>query len=417
MGLALAALALALMAGGRRSTRVQNQPQERPVPQEKPERPQEPDAWGYIAPAVKTGGAIVGGAKALYGAVAGLAGAMGGFALVAGAWAVALVSGIVINKLMRPEMDKRATWPKLWSAEVGSLPWRLGRSMWCRLMVERVPGIGTVQSIRWPELDTGYGELTVRGYLDFILRPGEPGGPAELNPVTGRPYESEEDFYGFRDWFRTRLQKMPAPAETLNLIARARQAAQAYATGVCFGAAACGRVAGERLNDPSRCENLWCDGLGLLGSAGDEQGASDGKSENIEELSAAFLAGARDGVDWSRRVAFGFGGKPLLSVEMAFPVAELVAQWAGEAFGRVQVTETGELLMAGGRYTPFGADAPSVSMTVVGAVMKPPPSAEKVKAAQRPAESPPPQNVVGAVVKPPAEKTEAARKAALRGFS
>lgn len=388
MGLALAAIALALMAGGRRSTRVQTQPQERPVPQEKPEEKPAEDPWGFVAPVVKTGGVIIGGAKALYGAVGAIAGSIGGFALVVGLWAVALVAGIVTNKLMRPEMDKRATWPKLWSAETGSLPWRLGRSMWARLMVERVPGIGTVESLRWPELDTGYGELTVLGYLEFILRPGEKVPQAALD---------SEDFYGGLDWFRARLQAMPAPAETLNLIARARQVAQAYATGVCFGAAACGRIAGERLNDPMRCENLWADGLGLLGSAGDEQGASDGRNESVEELSAAFLAGVRDGVDWSRKVAFGFGGEPLLKVEMAFPIAELVAEWAGETFGRIQVSETGELMMAGGRYTPFGADAPSVSTNVVGAVVKP--SAEKMAAVRRAAglKSAPPQNVTGSV--------------------
>lgn len=407
---ALAALALLLLAGGRKSPARVSPPTKRPVPQDKTDAPAASDKspvdkavddFGNTAAFVGPHG---GGAAALgktvlevFAAAGAATGVAAGFLLVTSLWAVVLVGGIIMGKLMAPEMTKRATWPKLWSAETGSLPWRLGRAMWVRLVLQRMPGAGSADSLRWPELDTGYGELTVQGYLEFILRPGE------TVPQAAR---DREDFYGGLEWFNARLKQAPAPAELLNIVARARQVAQAYATGVCFGAAACGRVSGERLNDPLRCENLWAEGLGLLGAASDEQGASDGSRESETELSAAFLAGCRDGVDWSRRVAYGFAGEALLKPEMARAVSLQLAAWA-TFYGPTQVTDSGELVMLGGRYTPFGADAPAVSVEVVGAV-KPPPAA----VAAREKAAAPTVEVVGAA-KPSASSVAARAGAAV----
>lgn len=246
-----------------------------------------------------------------------------GFVIVAGLWAVLAIASAIVSGVIAPEMTTRATWPKLFSSAPGSLAWRAARSMWARLVAARLGAPWNVQWQKYPPLDTGYGDITVQGYLDFLVGPATPGN---------RPSDPFA-FYEFLEWFRARRVEI-ATEEQAKIISDAQWIARAYGTGLACGAAACGAAAGKSVGQPPLMGTLSFDGLGLTASEPVERNFFQPTRPPASELVGAYLTGALEGVATSTKVAFSEGGKPYLTSNLIFAVAARIAEW-GADFGKL----------------------------------------------------------------------------------
>lgn len=336
MEIALAVLVIAAIAKARRGETMSEQ-----SGSELPRGGSEPKGPGGLIGAVSSGAGIIAGkflgggagASAGAGATAGasksvatsvvvgttILGVSTGFVLVVGLWAILAIASAIVSGVIAPEMTTRATWPKLFSSAPGSLAWRAARSMWARLVAARLGSGWAIQWHKYPPLDTGYGEITVQGYLDFLVGPATPSGrPSD-------PY----DFYGFIEWFRSRRVEIYTN-EQAKIIADAQWIARAYGHGLACGAAACGQAAGKSVSAPPVMGVLSFDGLGLTASDTIERSFLQATRPPAPELVGAYLTGAMEGIAASTKVAFAEGGKPYLTSNLLFAVAARVAEWGAE---------------------------------------------------------------------------------------
>lgn len=289
--------------------------------------PESKDVFGGIVDAgKKLGGAVgalggkiggaVGGAKgvATWGIPAAIAGVSTGFLVVAGLWAIALVAGIVFSALLAPEMARRGTMGRLYGATRGSFAWRLGRLYWANLFAQSRGW--SVAMLRWPDIDTAWGQLNVIGFLPIVKRTGEslPGNAETMSP---------DDQY---EVYRWPFSRETPTASVKEGVSQAHELALVYTYGLLCAVRACGIVIGEVNNyDPPPTDNFYtADGIGLISSIGVE---FDGSKPPLEAQRAAWLQGIQDGCAFVRGNAWGVGGKHLLSPNDAQSVAAQLVEW------------------------------------------------------------------------------------------
>lgn len=316
--LALAAIAF-LLLGKRQGPTV-------PPKDEKPKDASILDPKGPIGAAVGLGAAglkAIGGTGAV-GSASGsigwtipatIAGVSSGFLIAIGSWAVALVAGIVISALMAPEMLKRSTLGRTYSAERGSYVWRAARLFWANLAARRLNM--SVLMLRWPDIDLAWGELNIQGYLPVLLRQGE-SYPANADT----PYP--DDIYSVYSWAQNREPLTPLGKE---YVSSARILAQYWALGFCSATKAAAIAFGDVSNrDLPIVDDLFSsEGIGLVSMAG-----SDGDTiPPVEESRAAWVQGIQDGLGLVKRWQAGFGGsKP--NSNNAQSVASQLVIWQPE---------------------------------------------------------------------------------------
>lgn len=322
--LAIGALAL-LLLGNRQGGKTP--PKEEPKPNNEPQpNPLSPNGVigkgiiggvGALAGKLGLGGAGAGGVGGVGGEIgwtipATIAGVSSGFLIVVGSWALAAAAAIVISALMAPEMLKRGTLARTYSAERGSYVWRAARLLWANIAARRL-GM-SVLMLRWPDIDTAWGELNVKGYLPVVLRQGE-GFPANAN--TDYP----DDIYEVYSWPKNREPLTPLGNE---YVSAARMLAQYWALGFVSATKAAAIAFGDVTNtDLPIVDDLFTsEGFGLVTTRGNE----GSEIPPVEESRAAWIQGIQDGLSMVRKYQAGFGGsKP--NPNNAQDVAMRLVEW------------------------------------------------------------------------------------------
>lgn len=304
---ALAAIAaVALLASGRKKSAPSSAPNEQPT--ERP-APKAPDVGAVVGAgaAIIAGGAkiattVVGGVKSLTTTVATVGatvlGVSTGFVIVGGLWAVALIAGIVVGKVLAPEMDRRKTLPAWLTSEPWGLAWRASREFWLEGILSKTTGF-VRRSCRWVAGDGRYGDLNVQGELTFLV-----GGETE-------PPADRFAFYDWLAWARARVwyRKVPALVEAENgahYLARIfGRSFLATSRAIAASTGQTGGVSTEPLAE------LAAEGFAPLG-AGSVASTNIGvPGVNIPDVMSAVAAGCAAGRAVSN-ISYGPGGEWLL---------------------------------------------------------------------------------------------------------
>lgn len=346
---ALAAIAaVALLASGRKKTAAPKPPEEKPK-----ESPKGVDVGGVVG-TVGTVATIVGGVGKLVGSVGSLvgqaAGAVGstilgvstGFVVVGGLWAVSLIVGIVVGKVLAPEMDRRKTLPAWLTSEPWGIAWRASREFWLEGILTKTTGF-VRRSCRWVAGDGRYGDLNVQGELTFLV-----GGETE-------PPADRFAFYDWLAWARERVwyRRVPALVEAENgAHYLARIFGRSFLATSRAIATATGQV-GAFTTEP--LAELAAEGFTPLGAGAVAASSTGAPGVNVKDVIAAVSAGCAAGRGVSN-ISYGPGGEWLLKdvskAQLALAVcAGLRANgfaWVGVDGGAVTFGSDGQVDMPGG---------------------------------------------------------------------
>lgn len=344
---ALAAIAAAflLSSGRKKSAPKQEQPTERPVPKEAPKGVD----VGAVAGSVGVVGGLVGKIGSAVGTVgtqvvAGAAalGVSAGFLVVGGLWAVSLIVGIVVGKILAPEMDRRKTLPAWLTSEPWGLAWRTSREFWLEGILTKTTGF-VRRSCRWVAGDGRYGDLNFTNELVFLV-----GGETE-------PPADRFAFYDWLNWARARVwyKRVPALVEAENgAHYLARIFGRAFLATSRAVATATGQVPGISTEPMAE---LAAEGFTPLG-AGDVAAPSLGSpGVRVEDVIAAVSAGCAAGRGVAD-ISYGPGGEWLLKdVSKGQLALAVTASLRGHGFpwvttngGAVVFGRFGEVQMPGG---------------------------------------------------------------------
>lgn len=307
--LAIGALLL-LLSGSRKDEEKKKAPVAEPEPETPKPVEVSPLPLGGILTKIGELGAA---GDAAWAVPASIAGVSTGFLVVVGLWALALVAGIVVSKMMGPEMDRRRTLGICYSAEKGTYVWRGARLMWAKLVAERLKW--NVLELRWPELGVDYGEITVSGFLPVVVRPGE------VFPKNADSY-SPDDQYAVYRWPASRFE----PADSVkSLSSEAHTLARIWAhgfTSACrAGAIARGELSTQ--SGPPTIDSLAMENAGLFCAEG---GEFNGALPKLEEQRAFWLQGISDGCATMLK-ANTFGGKGAFQPQHQAIIAAYLAEW------------------------------------------------------------------------------------------
>lgn len=346
---ALAAIAAAflLSSGRKKAAPNQKQPTERPAPKEAPK------GVDVVVGTVGTVAGIVGGAGKLVGSVGSTVGstvvagatALGvsaGFLVVGGLWAVSLIVGIVVGKVLAPEMDRRKTLPTWLTSEPWGIAWRASREFWLEGILTKTTGF-IRRSCRWVAGDGRYGDLNVQGELAFLV-----GGETE-------PPADRFAFYDWLNWARARVwyKRVPALVEAENgAHYLARIFGRAFLATSRAVATATGQVPGISTEPMAE---LAAEGFTPLGAGDVAAPASGAPGVRVEDVIAAVSAGCAAGRGVAD-VSYGPGGEWLLKDVSKGQLALAVCAslrghgfpWVSTNGGAVVFGRFGEVQMPGG---------------------------------------------------------------------
>lgn len=246
--------------------------------------------------AIKSGATTVGNTiGATVGAT--VAGVSTGFVVVGGLWAVALIVGIVVGKVLAPEIDRRRTLPAWLTSEPWGIAWRMSREFWLAAIESKTTGF-VRRSCRWVPGDGRYGDLNVQGELTFLV-----GGEQE-------PPSDRFDFYGWLGWARARYGYKRV-AELVTAENDAHYLARVFGRAFLIASRTVSIVSGQSQADSSQMADLSAEGFTPL-AAGSIAVPSSATSANVEDLVQAISAGVAAGIGVSRS-SYGPGGDWLLS--------------------------------------------------------------------------------------------------------
>lgn len=349
---ALAAIAaVALLASGRKksapSSPPSDQPTQRPVP-----KGADVDL-GKVGGAVGTVATIVGGAGKLASSVgttvavaATAVGVSAGFLVVGGLWAVALIAGIVVGKILAPEMDRRKTLPAWLTSEPWGIAWRASREFWLEGILSKLTGFAR-RSCRWVAGDGRYGDLNVQGELTFLV-----GGETE-------PPADRFAFYDWLAWARarygyTRASTRPAEAAIRDAEDGAHALARHFGRAFLATSRAIATATGQvPVYDTTPMAELAAEGFTPIG-AGSVTAPLSVNGVRVEDIVSAVSAGCAAGRGVAN-VSYGPGGewflKSVSKAQLALTVSAALRQsypWVGVDGASVVFGKFGEVEMPGG---------------------------------------------------------------------